>query len=272
MRRRISIAAITAMVLFLVGCGGTQSEPINQASDLVGKVIGDITSAAPPEAYQALLTAHIGGAAQDVKFFNRPSDVIAAITTGKIDAAPVMSYMAEYYVKRNSQLKMVEAAKSFPVDVVMFLRAEDSLLKNDLDLAITTLQDNGTLAKLKETWITNLPIKDEPMLTEMPKIEGAKTVFVGLTGDYLPLDYMAADGRPAGFNVAFLSEISKLLNINFELVSLETQAKFQALGSKKIDVVFSQTYNEQMAALFGDKLIRTKSYFSDKGRCFLVKN
>ncbi len=259
------------MVLFLVGCAGNKSEPINQASDLVGKVIGDVTTAAPPEAYQALMTAHIGGAVQEVKFFNRPSDVIAAITTGKVDAAPVMTYMADYYVKRNSQLKMVEAEKLFPVDVVMFLRAEDSLLKNDFDLAITTLQDNGVLAKLKETWITNLPVKDEPLLTEMAKIEGARTVFVGITGDYLPLDYMAADGRPSGFNVAFLSEISKLLNINITLVSLETQAKFQALSSKKIDVVFSQTYNEQMASLFNNKLVRTKSYFSDKGRCFLVK-
>lgn len=105
----------------------------------------------------------------------------------------------------------------------------------------------------------------------MAKTEGAKTVFVGITGDYTPLDYIAADGRPAGFNVAFLSEISKLLHINFELVSLETQAKFQALRSKKIDVVFSQTYNEQMAALFGDKMVRTMPYFSDKGRCFIVK-
>lgn len=272
MRRNSSIAAITAMVLFLVGCAGNQSEPINQASDLVGKVIGDVTSAASPEAYQALLTAHIGGAAKEVKFFNRPSDVIAAITTGKIDAAPVMTFIADYYAKRNSELRMVEALQLFPVDVVMFLRAEDSLLKNDLDMAITTLQDNGTLAKLKETWITNLPVKDEPSLTEMAKIEGARTIFVGITGDYIPLDYMAADGRPAGFNVAFLSEISKLLNINFTLVSLETQAKFSALSSKKIDVVFSQTYSEQMAALFGNKMVRTKSYFSDKGRCFLVKN
>ena len=271
MKKRSSFAAITAMLLFLMGCAGNQPEPINQASDLVGKVIGDVSIAAPTEAYQALFTEYTGGAAKEIKFFNRPSDVIAAITTGKIDAAPAMSFVADYYVKRNSELRVVEAAKLFPVEVVMFLRAEDSLLKNDIDVAITTLKDNGTLEKLKEAWITNLPVNEEPAPVTMAKTEGAKTVFVGITGDYTPLDYIAADGRPAGFNVAFLSEISKLLHINFELVSLETQAKFQALRSKKIDVVFSQTYNEQMAAVFGDKMVRTMPYFSDKGRCFIVK-
>jgi polar amino acid transport system substrate-binding protein len=265
------LVVMAAMALMLSGCTGEKVQPIHQASDLVGKVIGDVTNAAPPEVYKTLVKEYIGGDAREVQFFNRPSDVIAAITAGKIDGAPCMSFVAEYYVKRNSGLKIVEAIKAFPVDIVMMLRAEDSLFRDSLDSAITILQENGTLDSLKETWVTNLPATNEPSNTEVFRMEGARTLYVGVSGDYTPLDYIAADGRPAGFNVALLSEISKLLHVNFELVSVETQAKFSALGSKKIDVVFSQTYSQQMASLFSEKLVMTRSYFSDKGRCFLVK-
>ncbi len=259
------------MALMLSACVSKQSEPINEASDLAGKFIGAINSAAPPEAYAALMNVHIGGDAKDILFYNRSADLIAATLSGKVDGALSLVAVADYYVKRNSTLKKVASQQPFLVDVMMFLRAEDSALKDMLDIAINALDENGTLDQLKDMWITNLPATNEPSSTEMPKIEGARTVYVGVTGDYVPLDYMAADGRPAGFNVALLTAISELLNINIELVSIESQAKFSALQSKRIDVIFSQTYNQQLAALFSDRVIMTRPYFTDDGACFLVK-
>jgi ABC-type amino acid transport substrate-binding protein len=35
----------------------------------------------------------------------------------------------------------------------------------------------------------------------------------------VPLDYISANGQPAGFNVALLTEIGKLLKINIEFVA-----------------------------------------------------
>lgn len=271
MKNRGLFLFIAVMAFAMVGCGGPKVQPINQTSDLTGKVLGVVSTAASPKAMESLLQEYIGGAPKEVKFFNRSSDLIAAILAGKIDGAPCAKFVAEYYVKRNNELKIVDAKKQVEVDIVMFLRSEDSLFRTEMDSAITILRDNGTLKQLEETWITNLPVKNEPSNTEMTRIEGAKTVYVGVSGDYTPLDYIAADGRPAGFNVAFLSEIAKILKINFELVSIESQAKYSALISKKIDVIFSQTYNKSVSSLFGNKLVRTQSYFTDKGWCFLVK-
>jgi ABC-type amino acid transport substrate-binding protein len=271
MKKRSYFMAIAVVALLLAACSGRQTEPINEASDLSGKVIGAVTSAAPPEAYTTLLTVYIGGEVKDVLFYNRSSDLIAATLAGKVDGALAMESVADYYTKRNSNLKKIASQQQFPVDVMMFLRAEDTALKNELDRAITTLEENGTLGQLKDTWVTNLPATKEPSGSAMPVTEGARTVYVGVTGDYIPLDYMAADGRPAGFNVALLSEMSELLEINFELVSIESQAKFSALQSGRIDVIFSQTYNQQIASLFSDRVIMTRSYFTDDGACFLVK-
>ena len=59
-----------------------------------------------------------------------------------------------------------------------------------------------------------------------------------MTGDLPPLDLVLADGTPAGFNTAVLSEISKRINKNIELVTIESNARAAALTSGTVDVVF----------------------------------
>lgn len=58
-----------------------------------------------------------------------------------------------------------------------------------------------------------------------PVIAGAKTVRVVVTGDLPPLDYVSMDGQPAGYNVALLSELSKVMNVNFELVTADAASR-----------------------------------------------
>ena len=47
-----------------------------------------------------------------------------------------------------------------------------------------------------------------------------------------------ADGTPAGFSTAVLAEISKRINKNIELVSVDSAARAAILASKGADVVF----------------------------------
>ncbi len=92
-----------------------------------------------------------------------------------------------------------------------------------------------------------------------------------MSGDAPPLDYVAADGRPAGYNIALLGEISKIINKNIEIVSLESNAKYTALEAKKIDVFFWQVMPDEKAIQdnlnaneeqqnFNKKFIATKPY------------
>ena len=58
---------------------------------------------------------------------------------------------------------------------------------------------------LIETYITNISVNtsgDSPQ-------NGEETYVVGVTGDLPPLDYVAADGTPAGFNVALMDAIAE---------------------------------------------------------------
>lgn len=270
--KKLAWLIIIVMAVTIAGCSSGMSGKIENVSDLQGKVIGTVKPIVSDKNMEESIVRAIGDQPKEVQYFNRYSDCVSAVLAAKVDAVFSPKFNAEYFVKRNSNLKMI-AKNPVSVHVVMALRTEDEQLKNDLDKAITTLQENGTLKRLEDEWVTNLPVNNEPQSKEIPEIDGAKTVYVGVCGDYIPLDYVAANGRPAGYNVALLTEIGKLLNINFEFVSVETQARFAALSSKKIDLIFCnlQANTSALQALKNNNWIATKPYFESEGGCFLVK-
>ncbi|WP_459855702.1 substrate-binding periplasmic protein [Humidesulfovibrio idahonensis] len=195
-----------------------------------------------------------------------------ALQAGKVDAVLSPRFGVDYFVKRNAAFKVV-ASEPLKAQVVMALRSEDTQLKDDLDKAISTLQENGKLKQLEDEWVTNLPAANEPANKAADPIPGAKTVYVGICGDYVPLDYIAANGRPAGFNVALLNEISHMLNVNFEFVSLESQARFAALSAKKIDLIFCNltASTPSLMGMQNKSWVATKPYFTSEVGCLLVR-
>lgn len=267
MKKRLAWVLILVMAVAIAGCSGGSTAKIEKVTDLKGKVIGTVsTSAITADEQKSYMSKPIGGEPKEIQYFKRYPDCVTALETGKVDAIYIQKICADYYAKRNSNLKVI-TYDTIKLGFIMAVRSEDQLLRDDLDKAITTLQDNGTLKRLENEWVTNLPAKNEPTSKEIPKIDGAKTVYVGVCGNFLPLDYIAADGRPAGYNVALLTEIGKLLDVNFEFVSLEPQARFAALSSKKIDVIFCQLGGK----LSHKNCIGTKPYYSADVGCFLVK-
>ncbi|MBQ7155223.1 MAG: hypothetical protein IJR85_06685 [Synergistaceae bacterium] len=55
---------------------------------------------------------------------------------------------------------------------------------------------------------------------------------VAITGDIPPMDRILANGQPAGFNTALLSELGRRTHTNFELVSVSAGARQAAISMK----------------------------------------
>ena len=70
------------------------------------------------------------------------------------------------------------------------------------------------------------------------QIEGAETIKVAVTGDLPPFDLVLADGTPAGYSTAVLSEISRRIGKNIEIIDVDSVARASILTSKGADVVF----------------------------------
>ena len=136
-----------------------------------------------------------------------------------------------------------------------------------LNNAIVEMKADGTLDSLIENELKSY-INSDSEAKDLPKFDGARTIKIGVTGDVPPMDFVAANGKAAGFNIALLTEIANRAQVNIEIVQIESGARPMALSSGKVDVVFwtknvtCLEHNESWAEKVEGTLV-TESYFSD---------
>ena len=76
------------------------------------------------------------------------------------------------------------------------------------------------------------------------------------------MDYVAADGVPAGFNVALMNAIGEAMNVSFTFVQVDADARLSALSSGKMDVIFWYG-NVQGYTSEREDLLITDEYYTD---------
>ena len=174
------------------------------------------------------------------KFYDSLKLMQLGVESGEVQAISTYKSVADYLVANNDKFEITpyEALNKLSDYFCFAVRKDDTALKADLDKTIDAMKSDGTLDKLINDYVTNVDKGKEPPKVEIPKIEGADTIKVGVTGDLPPLDLILPDNSPAGFNTAMLAEISKRLNKNVEIVQIETGSRAAALDAKLIDVVF----------------------------------
>ena len=162
------------------------------------------------------------------------------IESGSVDEISLYKSVADYVKATNDKFENVSelTLKTLSDNFCFAVRKDDAALKADLDKALGEMKTDGSLDKLVKEYITDVDKGQAPPKVEIPMTEGADTIKIGVTGDLPPLDYVSADGTPAGFNTAILAEIGKRSGKNIEIVQIESGARATALTSNQIDVIF----------------------------------
>lgn len=124
------------------------------------------------------------------------------------------------------------------INLCMALTQDNEALRDTLDKAIGDMLADGTIDALRTAYIDDFKPDSEPERVTMPVIEGAETLRVVVTGDLPPLDYVSADGVPAGYNVAMLAKLSELIGMNIEIVTSNAGSRAIMLASGRADVIF----------------------------------
>lgn len=184
-----------------------------------------------------------------VVFYDTLNAMLMALDAGEIASMEVPQCTADYLCAQNDNLTVrgsfdLEGADDFAKRVAYrlgvgysFLTTEDRVgLKDALDQAITEMKADGTLDALIQTYITDA-IGAEPAPVTFTQTDG-ETLRVAITGAIPPMDYINADGTPAGFNTAILAELGRRLNVNFELVQVDSVGRAAALSTGNVDFVF----------------------------------
>lgn len=172
-----------------------------------------------------------------VTFFDNMNSMIAALQANQIDRFATSSRVGNYIAAHNDALKVIDNNYKPILGYSMGMLKKDAAQIEEINTAIKAMKDDGTIEKLIKENITDVG-NDEPAAMPIPVIEGAPTIKVAITGDMPAMDFVTADGKPAGFNVAFLSELSKRINKNIELVNIDAGARSSALVSGQVDALF----------------------------------
>ena len=178
------------------------------------------------------------------------NEMIMALKGKQIERFAAPGRVGAYIVKHNDDLKLIDNNLKPILGYSMAMQEKSADQIAEINTAITAMREDGTLAKLTKENISDLKGAD-PVPVALPVIDGAPTLRVAVTGDMPAMDCILADGTPAGFNVAFLSELSNRINKNIELVSIESAARGSALSSGQVDALFwvIGTYDQEGNAL-----------------------
>jgi len=209
--------------------------------------------------------------------YNNLSSALMDLENGKIEFLGVNEYTANYVEAHNKNIIADEASRG-PVSThfSMMTMNSNKEVYDILNNAIKTMKEDGTLTRLIENDLEAY-ISSDPEPKDLPHFDGARTIKVGVTGDIPPMDFVAANGKAAGFNIALLTEIANRAQVNIELVHIEADARAMALSSNKVDAVFwtknaTCTVCGATGAEKIDGTLVTESYYSDYSASIMLKS
>ena len=192
------------------------------------------------------------------KFYDSLSSMILGLDKGEVDEIDFPTIIGEYVLKMRPDFKVSCIVPVWPSDYVFGFIKGNTALKDKFDEALTSIKNDGTLEYLQVHFLSG------GENVEFSEFDGAETVKIGVTGDIPPVDYVNPDGKPAGFNIAILSEIARRLKINVKLVHIDAGARASALASGRVDAVFwfhALNNNDQLFDIPEDVII-SKPYYS----------
>ena len=206
--------------------------------------------------------------------YNNLSTALMDLESGKVTVIAVEASTANYVAARNDKVAVsTDEVLSFFSMMTMDSNKE---VYDILNNAIKEMKADGTLDALIENELKAY-IENDPEAKELPHFDGAKTIKIGVTGDMPPMDFVASNGKAAGFNIALLTEIANRAQVNIELVQIESGARAMALSSGKVDAVFwtRNSVCEVCGAEGAEKVdgtLVTESYYSDYTASITLKS
>ncbi len=236
------LSVLTSCLLagaLLTGCGDSSSGDQSMAKATVGMITGLNMS---EQQINATIKS-INGAELDynVVYYDSLNTMQSGLEAGSIDEMSTYKSVADYLIARHPEFEISDKHKlklALQDKFCCAVKSENKALLDEINGALKSMTDDGTLESLTKKYITELKSDEEPEAIELPKFDGAETIKVAVTGDLPPLDLIRADGTPAGFNTAVLAEIGKRISRNFELVSVDSTARAAALASDRVQLVF----------------------------------
>ena len=159
-----------------------------------------------------------------------------ALNAGEISEVQLPEIVGEYFANSSPAYIVSCVSQVRPTYLAFGFLDKNEKLRDKFNEALLSMKEDGTLEKMRLDYIENFRNTNLKLISP-EKFDGAEKIRVALTGDLPPIDFIASDGTPAGFNIAIISEIGRHAKLNIEVLDIDAGARSAALASGRADVV-----------------------------------
>jgi polar amino acid transport system substrate-binding protein len=236
MKRILAVLLAGLMLLSFAACGGKNDKVVK---------MGLLEAGGMENMYTGEHEAHLrsdSGISNDEEWefvnYNNLSSALLDLQSGNIALIGLNEATANYVAARDEKIIVGKnGGDDLKTNFSMMTLESNKEVYDILNNAIKDMKADGTLDSLIANELKAY-IESEPEAKDLPHFDGAKTIKIGVTGDIPPMDFVASNGKAAGFNIALLTEIANRAQVNFEIIQIESGARAMALSSNKVDAVF----------------------------------
>ena len=243
MRRRIlCVLAVMMFSLFaMMGCGSDiEPSDISNIDDLTGKKIG-VQIGTTGDIYVSDYEGDEFG--PTVERYNKGHDAISSLKNGKIDCVVIDEEPAKAFVKRNSDLSILE--EEFTVEeYAICISKKNTELKDEINAALRELKEDGTLQKIIDNYINE---DDNGFQYESPEgltYENGELV-MATNAAFPPYEYHE-NNVITGIDVDMATAVADKLNRKLVIEDMEFDAIINSVQGGKADIgVAGMTVTEE---------------------------
>ncbi len=250
--KKLSALALSAVmcVSMLASCG-VPANTVHSIDDLDGKTIG----------VQLGTTGDIY--AEDVKDakverFNKGADAVQALKQGKVDAVIIDNEPAKVFVSKNDDIEILDEPFA-DEEYAIAMKLDNTALQEEINGALKTLKDNGTLDAIKKNWIEDS--KGTSAYTSPEGVDRSKGKLIMATNAEFP-PYESKDGdKVIGLDADMMQAVCDELGYELEIDDMQFDSIISAVQSGKADVgVAGMTVTEDRKknVLFSDSYTTAK--------------
>ena len=172
-----------------------------------------------------------------IVLYDNLTSMLMDLQAGRIDRFSISRGTGAYIVAWNKDLQLNDNNHNPILGYSIAMRWGSEKTIQAINDGIKDMREDGTLDKLTRKWIIEMEPGTHAAMS-LPVFKDAETIRIAVTGDLPPMDMIRSDGIPSGFNMVFLAELGKRIHKNFQLVSVNADARYVALTGNKVDAVF----------------------------------
>lgn len=224
-----TVAAVMAicMMLLAASCASVPANTVFTADDLEGKIIG-VQLGTTGDIFAS--EEEVG--AKEVSRFNKGAEAIQALKTGKVDCVVIDEQPAKVFVEKNKDLIILE--EEFVVeDYAIAIAKDNTKLLDNINAAIATLKENGTLDQIIKNYIG-----EESGTCPYVSPEGVDRskgqLIMATNAAFEPYEYYEND-KVVGIDADFAQAICDILGYELKIEDMEFDSIITAVQSGKAD-------------------------------------